>query len=166
MAAVAVLVPLPASADTGGKKQIAVCDPGGNPPHYAFSGKKAIYIPARHGRVYGQSGVTLSISKGVSKTIGGSLTGTSSAEAGVIFAKASVSLAISVQYARTTTTTFGGSWTVPKKQSVGWLEVGTRGGYTFKWQRYHYRTPCTKVVDAHGTAKGPRKSAALMFRHS
>ena len=166
VAAVSVLLPTPASAVTTGEQQPAVCDPGGKPPYYSFSGKRPVYIRAKDGRVYGQSGVTLSISKGVSKTIGGSLTGTSAAEAGAIFAKASVSLAISVQYSRTTTTTFGGSWTVPKNQSTGWLEVGTKGGYTFKWKRYHYRTPCTKVVDGHGTARGPKKSAALMFRHS
>lgn len=158
--------PTTASAAGPGTNRLAICDPGGRPPYYSFSHKKPIYIRARDGRIYGQSGVTLSITKGVSKTIGGSVTGTASAEAGVIFAKASVSLAISVQYSRTTTTTFGASWTVPKKQKVGWLEVGTRGGYTFRWKRYHYVSPCRVVVDAHGTAKGPKKTAALMFRHS
>jgi hypothetical protein len=169
---VLVLAPSTARATARSESQSAyenknvVCDPGGKPPHYSFWGKKSIYIRARDGRIYGQSGVTLSISKGVSKTIGGSVTGTGTAEVKAIFAKASVSLAISVQYSRTTTTTFGGSWTVPKSQRVGWLEVGTRSGYTFKWKRYHYRSPCRVVVDARGIAKGPKKSAALMFRHS
>jgi hypothetical protein len=169
---VSVLVLAPSTAgatprsQSGNASESLVCDPGGKPPHYAFWGKKSIYISARDGRIYGQSGVTLSISKGVSKTIGGSVTGTGTAEVKAIFAKASVSLAISVQYSRSTTTTFGGSWTVPKSQRTGWLEVGTRSGYTFKWKRYHYRSPCKMVVDAQGTAKGPRKSAALMFRHS
>jgi len=166
LAAASVLAPAPASAGTTGETQSQICDPGGKPPYYSFSGKKPIYIRAKNGRIYGSSGVTLSITKGVSKTIGGSLTGTSSAEAGAIFAKASVSLAISVEYSRTTTTTFGGSWTVPDNQDTGWLEVGTKNGYTFKWQRYHYRAPCTKVIEAHGTAKGPKKTAALMFKHS
>jgi hypothetical protein len=170
MVAVGVLVLAPSTASATAKSrsesESVVCDPGGKPPHYSFWGKKSIYIRARDGRIYGQSGVTLSISKGVSKTIGGSVTGTGTAEVKAIFAKASVSLAISVQYSHTTTTTFGGSWTVPKSQRTGWLEVGTRSGYTFKWKRYHYKSPCTMVVDARGTAKGPKKSAALMFRHS
>lgn len=160
VAVASVLAPTTASADA------TACDPGGKAPYYSFSGKKPIYIRAKDGRVYGQSGVTLGISKGVSKTIGGSVTGTGSAEAGAIFAKASVSLAISVQYTRTTTTTFSGSWTVPKSQSTGWLEVGTNEGYTFNWKRYHYKSPCTQVVDASGTAKGPKTTAALMFKHS
>lgn len=152
-----------ASAATSDTAQRRVCETG---TFYSFSGKKAIYLRARNGRVYGQRGVTLSISKGVSKTIGGSVTGTASAEAGVIFAKASASLSISVEVSRTTTTTFGASWKVPKKQAVGWLKVGTRNGHTFKWQRYHYASPCRKIVDAHGRGKGPTRTAALMFKHS
>jgi hypothetical protein len=166
LAAAAALVPTTADAHTDKDVLPQVCNPGGKSPYYKFSGKKLTYLRARDGRIYGQSGVTLSISKGVSKTIGGSVTGTGSAEAGVIFAKASVSLAISVQYSRTTTTTFGASWTVPKSQPTGWLEVGTNNGYTFRWKRYHYRSPCTVVVDAHGTAKGPKRTAALFFKHS
>ena len=164
--AVAGGVAAPAAAAPSAPARPMVCDPGNNHNLYSFSGKKKIYIRAKDGRVYGDSGITLSISKGVSKTIGGSVTGTASAEAGVIFAKASASLAISVQGSRTTTTTFSGTWTVPKSQKTGWLEVGTYDGYTFKWSRYHYASPCRKVVDAKGTGKGPTRSASLAFKHS
>lgn len=137
-----------------------------SPTYYSVSSKKVIYIRAKDGRIYGQKGVTLGIAKGTSWTIGGSVTGTVKAEAGVIFAKAETSLAITVSLSRTTTTTFSGSWTVPKSQSVGWLEVGTNQGYSFKWTKYHYNAPCTKVVEGSGTAKVPAKKAALMFKHS
>jgi hypothetical protein len=152
-----------AGAATSDSSRARVCETG---IFYSFSGGKAIYIRAKNGRVYGQRGVTLSISKGVSKTIGGSVTGTGTAEAGLIFAKASASLSISVEVSRTTTTTFGASWKVPKSQDVGWLEVGTRNGHTFTWERYHYASPCNKVVDASGRGRGPTRNASLMFKHS
>lgn len=133
---------------------------------WSFSNKSLVYKAAKHGRVYGQSGVTLTIQKGTSYTVGGSVTGTTGVDAGILFAKASASLAISVTASRTTSTIFTGSWKVPATQAWGWLEVGTKQAYKFSWKKYHMVGECTVHVDAHGTAKAPTRSAALAFRHS
>lgn len=130
----------------------------------SISNKKKIYMASKGSRVYGDRGVTLSISKGVSHTISGQITGTVSVEAGVLFAKASASLAVTVGASVTTTTNIGGSWKVTQK--VGWLEVGTLHGYSFSWTKFHYRAPCKKVTEGKGTAKAAAKNAPAYYKHS
>lgn len=131
---------------------------------YSITDKKKIYIASKGSRIYGDRGVTLSISKGISHTISGEVTGTVSVEAGVLFAQASASLAVSVGGSVTTSSSHSGTWTVTTK--VGWLEVGTKNGYSFKWTKFHYRAPCTKVIEGKGTGKAVAKNAAVYYKHS
>lgn len=133
---------------------------------WSFSNKTKVFKIAKNGRIYGQSGVTLTIRQDTSWTVGGSITGTTGVAASVLFEKASASLSVSVTASRTTTTSYSGSWTVPKTQKMGWLEVGTLNAYKFSWKKYHMVGECTVHVDAHGTAKGPTTRAALAFKHS
>lgn len=159
-------VPVVASAHDSPVVSPRVCTSGGSAPYYSFSDKEPKYIAAKNGRVYGQSGVTLTVTKGTSFTVGGSVTGSESGEADAIIAKASVTYSLSFTLSRTTNTTYSGSWKVPKDQETGWLEVGTNNGYTFNWERYHYASPCRKVVEASGKTKVPTKSSAYMYKHS
>lgn len=131
---------------------------------YSFSNRKKIYIASRGSRIYGDRNVTLKIESGISHTISGSITGTAEVEAGVLFAKASASLAVTVGGSVTTTSNHGGSWKVTQK--VGWLEVGTLNGYSFSWTKFHYKAPCTKVVEGKGTAKAAVKGAPAYYKHS
>src|SRR5882757_5200308 len=62
-----------------------------SPPGYLTS-QSAVFVPNTATRVYGQSGGTLSIDKGTTKTVSGSLQTTVSADAGVIFAQVSTSV--------------------------------------------------------------------------
>lgn len=117
---------------------------------YSICNKKKIYMASRGSRTHGDRGVTLSISSGISHTIGGTVTGTVEVEAGVLFAKASASL-VTVGGSVTTTSNSGGSWTVTKK--VGWLEVGTRSGYSFNWTEFQHKAPGTKVIQGKGTGR-------------
>ena len=110
--------------------------------------------------------MTLSIQKGTSYTIGATVTGSVSFKESAIFAAATESFSVAVTGSRTTSTTFGGSWTVPKKQKTGWLEVGTTSAYKFKWKKWHMVGECTVKTDGKGKAVAPSKSSALMYKHS
>lgn len=93
-------------------KPFVTCSPGGNRgPWFAYSGKKLAYIAVT--RIYGQPGIILKFSAGQSFTSGGSITGAVGADAGVLFAKASSSLAVQVTGSITTSLTAAGSWKVP-----------------------------------------------------
>lgn len=82
-----------------------------------------------------------------------------------LLVKANASLAIQTTKSRTSSLTQSGSWTVPGP-GTGWLEVGTNNGYSFKWEKYKFNSPCTKVVLASGTSKAPAKTASPYFKHS
>jgi uncharacterized membrane protein len=151
----ALAAPLPATGDS-----VSVCETG----YFYSTAQTAAYIAAKSGdRIYGDAGVTLTIAKGTTHTFSGSLTGTTTAEAGVIFAKASLAVGLTVGYSRAATTTQGGSWTVPSNQNPGWLEMGDHA-YNVKYTKYHYASPCTKVNDKTNTIKGATNSAWI--KHS
>jgi hypothetical protein len=114
-------------------------------------------------RVYGQSGGTITITKGTTKTISGSITGTTSGEANIIFAKATVSVGVTIGGSYAVTVTNAYSWQVPANQANGWVEMGS-AGYRIDWQKGIYQAPCTFVTKGSGVITGVTKSPA--FAHS
>lgn len=151
-----VSVPAYAS-DTVGPQ---VCEPSGT--QYTTT-QYTKYIGNSSTRVYGASGGTLTISAGKQTTVSGSLQGTASAEAGVIFAKASASVGISIGLSKTVTVTNSYSWKVPASQSVGWIELGS-AGYQITWSKGYYSTPCVWNRTGGGTILGATSSP--YFAHS
>jgi hypothetical protein len=126
---------------------------------------EAYRAPSASLRVYGDPGTTVSISRGTTNTITGSISTVSEAEAGVIFAKASVSLGISVAKSKSVTTTVGGSYKIPGSASKrGWIELGSMG-YDIYWYKDVWNQGTCKYTKVVGkTLKGV--SASAWIRHS
>jgi hypothetical protein len=130
--------------------------PNSCPPDntYSVSGATGTFVPDTSKRVYGQSGVTLSLtaSRGTewSGTVGGSVSG----DVGIIVAKAQATIETSITYSKTTTVDLGGSWTVPSNQSSGWLALGSQG-FSMHWQYAGYTASCQYRVIRSGTAVLP-----------
>ncbi len=128
--------------------------------------KDAYIAPPSEYRQYGDPGVAITISRsdGVTWSYGASVTlGT---DVGAIVAHASVSLGVTVQRSTTYTQTVSGSWTVPKTAKTrGWLEPGAHG-VSFDFVKYHYKAPCTRVVDKQGHISSPTSKSSLWFHHS
>ncbi len=72
----------------------------------------------------------------------GSLQTTVSADAGVIFAKVSTSVGISVGLSKAVTTDSSYAWTVPKSQGTGYVEMGSHG-YRISWRYGSYNSSCS-----------------------
>lgn len=121
------------------------------------------YITDGASRIYGSPGGTLTIASGTSKAISGSLQTTASAEAGVVFAKASVSVGVTIGLTRTVTTTNSYSWVVPADQNPGWIELGS-AGYQINWTKGSWQSPCTWVQTGSGRVLGATSNQ--YFTHS
>lgn len=151
-AAPAVSTPLVCTADTG--TQAA----GSEYEVQAYE----TYVPGDQ-RVYGEAGGVLNFDVGEQTTASVTVDGSTTAEAGAVFAKASLTLGISVGASSSVTTNQGYTWTVPADQPLGWIEVG-RMGYQLDWQRGHYNSPCTWVQEASGSTLSV--SDMIAFSHS
>ncbi|MEU0033126.1 hypothetical protein [Streptomyces sp. NPDC006333] len=133
--------------------------PDGCPPDPSISitKVKSMFVGDKSKTVYGQSGVTLSVSVAKGHTWTGTITYASKLSESIIVASAEETISGSISYAKTTTVTLGGSWKVPASQKDGWLALGSKG-YSFNWERGSYNGGCKWIVSNHGTAKLPALS--------
>lgn len=125
---------------------------------------KNVHLSAPKSRVWGSGGGTLSIGKDKSWSVSGSVTGTTSAEAGAIFAKASASVGVTVGAERTVTTTSSYTWKVPSTQSRGWLEAGSNGVKVSYKKGYITRDTCEFKTQKTGTITGA--TSQISYNHS
>ncbi|MGW5432140.1 hypothetical protein ACWET9_33840 [Streptomyces sp. NPDC004059] len=133
--------------------------PDGCPPDpgFRFYHVKSTFVNDKAKTVYGQSGVTLSVSVAKGHTWTGTFTYAAKLSESVLVAAAEETISGSISYAKTTTVTLGGSWTVPASQRDGWLALGSKG-YSFNWERGSTNGGCKWIVSNHGTAKLPALS--------
>ncbi len=153
----AVLAATPVVAQAGTASP-AVCDA----PGYLTS-EAGTYIGNSANRTYGEYPGTITVSKGTTKTVSGSLQTTVSADAGVIFAKVSTSVGISVGLSKAVTTNSSYSWTVPKSEGTGYVEMGSHG-YRISWRYGSYSAGCQFVAQRSGQLSGV--TANVEFVHS
>lgn len=151
-----------AYADTGGDQTIQpmVCDDGGGGTQYRLINSGG-YAGDSTTRTYGAGGGTISISRSESVSFSSSITGTVAAEAGVIFAKASVSVGITIGRTADTTLSKSYSYTVPASQTSGWVEMGFRG-YRINYDKGYYASPCTWVSQRKSTIYGVTQNTFFM----
>ncbi|MGQ5634255.1 MULTISPECIES: hypothetical protein [unclassified Streptomyces] len=149
------------SADQGGDSGNAnhPMNPDGCPPDagFSFSNVKGTFVRDPSKTVYGQSGVTLSVSVAKGHTWTGTITYSAKLSESILIASAEETISGSISYAKTTTVTLGGSWQVPKNQKDGWLALGSKG-YSFNWEHGSYNGGCKWIVSNHGTARLPATS--------
>lgn len=129
-------------------------------PWYSTWNSYGKFIADPSKQVYGQSGVTLSISAAAGTTFSGTVGGSVSGDISAIVASADASINASITYSKTTTVTLGGSWTVPSTQTVGWLALGSQG-YGMNWAYYEYNANCGVVTLRSGTASLPALSPVI-----
>ncbi|MFF2524149.1 hypothetical protein [Streptomyces liangshanensis] len=160
-------VPPPVNSDLDGNPipqapadaDVLLVHPDGCPPDpgYSFSSVKSTFVGDKSKTVYGQSGITLSVSVAKGHTWTGTFTSATKVSASAIVASAEETISGSISYAKTTTVTLGGSWKVPANQADGWLALGSKG-YSFNWQYGSYNGGCKWIASNHGTAKFPALS--------
>jgi hypothetical protein len=156
-----LLLAVPAAAVVTAPSSYAACAEVGNV--YYTTTQSPTYRGDSDTRTYGRSGGTLTIALGESVTTGGSITGTTSAEAGVIFAKASVSVGVTIKKDWTSSVTRSYSWKVPSTQSTGWIEAGHHA-YKVSYTKKTLVAPCNLRTDKTGTIVG--NTSAIEFTHS
>lgn len=135
--------------------------PASSSPTYFHTSETSVYIGDTSTRIYGAPGGTLGIQKAKAWTASGSITGTTTADAGVVFANVSASVGVTVGLSRTTTTTVSYTWTVPTNVSSGWVEVGGHG-YKITYDKGHYVSPCTWVSVQRNTVYGVTSNTYFM----
>ncbi|MFJ8005588.1 hypothetical protein [Streptomyces fagopyri] len=151
--------PIPQAPDDADAVTNGPVHPDGCPPDPSISITKAksVFVGDKSKTVYGQSGVTLSVSVAKGHTWTGTVTYAAKISESIIVASAEETFGGSVSYAKTTTVTLGGSWKVPASQRDGWLALGSKG-YSFSWEKGSYNGGCKWIVSNHGTAKLPALS--------
>ena len=154
-----VLIPASASATTN--PSIASCPEVGQVSY--TTSQTATYRGDGTTRTYGQAGGELEISLGESVSTGGSISGTTTAEAGVIFAKASVSVGVEIRKDWTNSVTRAYRWTVPSTQPTGWVEAGHRA-YNVSYTKTQIVAPCSVKTVKVGTIVG--NTSNIQFIHS
>ncbi|WP_394941246.1 hypothetical protein [Psychromicrobium sp. YIM B11713] len=121
-----------------------------------------VYLGNPSKRVYGSGGGTLKFDAGESASVTGTLSTTVSADANFVFGKVSASAGMSIALSKTATTPVGYSWTVPAGRT-GYIEMGAHG-YRISYTKYHYKSPCTQVIDKKDTITGATGNA--YFTHN
>lgn len=121
------------------------------------SGAVGSFVPDSGKRVYGAAGTTLTISAAAGTTWSGTIGGSGSVDESAIILSAVQTVSASISYSKTTTVSLGGSWTVPKGDSSGWLALGSMG-YSMKWSTGEYNGNCTWRTLGSGTASLPAES--------
>lgn len=102
-------------------------------------------------RISGSPGTTLSIAVGTSSSVTGTVSVSATAEAGAIFAKASVTAGVSLAVGRTVTAQYTATATVPA--SGGYLELGAEGR-SFAFVAKRYNNNCVLLEQHTGTGLG------------
>ncbi|MEV1062875.1 hypothetical protein [Streptomyces sp. NPDC050263] len=150
----------PADAGVDGPVHTDGCPPD---PAISITKVKSTFVGDKSKTVYGQSGVTLSVSVAKGHTWTGTITYAAKLSESIIVASAEETISGSISYAKTTTVTLGGTWKVPASQKDGWLALGSKG-YSFNWERGSYNGGCKWIVSNHGTARLP--ALAPFIAHS
>ncbi|MFG2939687.1 hypothetical protein [Streptomyces sp. NPDC048282] len=151
--------PIPQAPDDASAVLSGPVHPEGCPPDPSVSitKVKSTFVGDKSKTVYGQSGITLSVSVAKGHTWTGIITYAFKLSESIIVASAEETITPSVSYAKTTTVSLSGSWKVPASQKDGWLALGSKG-YSFNWERGSYNGGCKWIVSNHGTAKLPALS--------
>ncbi|SHM84962.1 hypothetical protein [Actinacidiphila paucisporea] len=121
------------------------------------SGAKNTFVPDPGKKVYGATGVTLSITaaKGTSWT--GTVTASGTVEVGLIVASAKETYGGSYSWGKTTTVTLGGTWKVPSNKTSGWLALGSMGSH-MNWITTQTQPNCSSKTLGKGTINLPKLS--------
>ena len=155
MSLVAVTAPARAAGPDQGSNSESICD--GPSTRYSYSNVRVSVRPTNVKSAYVTGPATIAYNKTISASVGASMTGTVSAEAGVVLAKASTSIGVSVTGSRTWTDGFTYTLTVPSGQRRAMQLFQESRAFTVTKQSLRY--PCTYVTVYSGqNVNAPRTS--------
>jgi len=133
-----------------------------DPPDYAISNGSRTWMATNLRSDYLRGPGTITYSKTATSTVNASITGTTSAEAGVIFAKASVSLAVSVGASYSKSDTWSYAATVPAGKAMRLQQY--KEGRAFTVRKYHIVPPCTTKYLWTKKVSAPVKNASYLWQ--
>lgn len=176
------------SSDGRGEREVSIVDGAGDPADYSIADEISTFacVPGRsayvtsvggngfqrasgaNASITGGPGVTLTISRSTTFTVGGSITATADVGASVawklISAKLGGALAVGVNASFAAMSSSSGAWTVPSTYKTGRLEIGAIK-YQGKVQKIKYNTGCGIVnVGTAATFNVPKDE--WHFRHT
>jgi hypothetical protein len=105
--------------------------------------------------VTGGPGVTLTISRSTTFTVGGSITTTGGISASAVVATVKADIGVTVQSSRSGTTTNSGAWRVPGNYRVGRLAIGSLK-YSGRVTKYLENRACQQLGLATVSYNAPR----------
>lgn len=133
-----------------------------DPPDYTFSGSSRSWLATNLRSDYLRGPGTITYNKTATSTVNASITGTTSAEAGVIFAKASVSLAVSVGASYAKSDSWSYASTVPAGKVLRLQQY--KEARTFTVRKYRIVPPCTTKYLWTKKVSAPVKNASYLWQ--
>ncbi|MGO2541288.1 hypothetical protein ACT3TS_17735 [Specibacter sp. AOP5-B1-6] len=122
----------------------------GGVPDLSVTNVNRAYAPGSY-RLPGSPGANLTIDVGTSSTVSGSMSLSTTVEAGAIFASASVTAGIELSASETSTATYSVNATIPDEG--GYIELGSEGR-SFNWSATTYNSNCVVTNQESGTGTG------------
>ncbi len=133
-----------------------------DPPDYTFSSPSKAWLATNLRSDFLRGPGTITYSKTATSTVNASITGTTSAEAGIIFAKASVSLAVTVGASYSKADTWSYAATVPAGKVMRLQQY--KEGRAFTVRKYRIVPPCTTKYLWTKKVSAPVKNASYLWQ--
>ncbi|MGQ4549506.1 hypothetical protein ACUH96_07165 [Dermabacteraceae bacterium P13077] len=129
---------------------------GGIPISATHVSSKIVGYVQQGAKVTGDPGMTISISRSRGTKFSVGLSASATAEAGVLFAKASTTAGVTITNSWTTNRTESGSWKIPNNGRRGWISIGS-DKYRVTGKVRYATLSCThynKTITRYGISKG------------
>ncbi|MBB5851743.1 hypothetical protein ACFQ05_00550 [Amycolatopsis umgeniensis] len=153
----------PAALGAGAQSlAIQPCPEVNDPPDYTISNGAKAWMKTNLRSDYLRGPGTITYNKTTTSSVNASITGTTSAEAGVIFAKASVSLAVSVGASYSKADSWSYAATVPAGKTLRLQQY--KEGRSFTVQKYRIVPPCKVKYLWTKKAVAPVKSPSYLWQ--
>jgi hypothetical protein len=149
LAGVNAAVAMPTGGDAGAEPQ-GMCDSSNW--DVGITNVSRVYVPGTF-RVGGSPGALITIAVGFDTTVTGTISAEATVEAGVIFAKASTTVGMSLALSRTMTNSASVSATAPADATAPYIELGAEGR-SFSYVATRYNSNCVVIEQKSGPATG------------
>lgn len=110
-----------------------------------------VHVGNEENRVYGASGLTITVEKGHQWTTHGSVDASVSGDVSAIVAGIQAEVGVEVGVQKSVSAASSASWVVPEHIERGWVEPGNNG-YQTTWIKGQMQAPCNWVELDRGTA--------------
>jgi len=147
----------PGAADLGSRvgASRSLCSGGRVFYRASHTGTAFAQASGANSAVTGGPGVTLTISRSTTFTVGGSITSTGGISASAVIATVKADVGVTVQASRSGTTTNSGAWRVPGNYTIGRLAIGSLK-YSGRVTKYLENSGCQQLSQGTVSYNAPR----------